>query len=131
MDGESAVAAWREFEARTGLTPSQCKGAYQRGLADRATALEGARIYEVTRRLNVVDSARGGRIGRKVKWTPETVRQEWTAFVAETGRTPTQCMSKYQRRGLPRETIARANRVYHAASKLGVLDEARKGDDPA
>jgi hypothetical protein len=57
---ETVVAAWIKFEGEHGLTPAQCKGAYRGSMTSREIAAEGARIYEVARRLGVVDQARAG-----------------------------------------------------------------------
>jgi hypothetical protein len=122
---ETTVEAWRKFESRTGLSPSQCKGAYRREHVDRETLAEGAKIYEAARRLGVVGQARAGQTGRKHKWTPERVEEEWRNFHTETGRTPTECMSRYQREHLPRTITDRATRLYQAAARLGLLDKLR------
>jgi AP2 domain len=118
---ESVAAAWRKFEAEHDLTPAQCKGAYRRSAANRETMLEGARIYETARRLGVVDQVRGNQVGRKRKWTVERIEEEWRAFCAEIGRTPTQCMGTFQRERLPRSVTDRATRVYQAASRMKLL----------
>jgi hypothetical protein len=122
---ESVVEAWQRFEATHNLTPSQCKGASLKPVADPAVIAEGARIYEVARRLSVVDQARGGRTGRKVKWTAERIEEEWITFCAETGRTPTECMSKSQREKLPPIVTDRASRIYQAATRNGLLEKLR------
>jgi hypothetical protein len=123
---ESVVAGWQAFEAKNAMTPAQCKGAYRAGAANREVLAEGARIYEVARRLNVIDQARGGVTGRKVKWTAERAEQEWRAFCTEVGRTPSRCISAAQRERLPRSITDRATRVYSAARKLGILEKLRQ-----
>jgi hypothetical protein len=122
----SVVEAWREYEARTRLTPAMAKGKYRKGAGNEGTLKEGARIYEVARRLGVIGQARDGRTGRKVKWTAAHTEHEWRAFCAENGRTPTQCMSKAQRERLPRNVTDRATRVYSAAARLGLLERLRQ-----
>jgi hypothetical protein len=122
---ETVVAAWKSFEEEQGLTPAQCKGRYRRHQANSEVAREGARIYEVARRLGVVELARNGQTGRKRKWTPERVEEEWRAFCTETGRTPTECMSRYQRERLPRIVTDRATRLYQAAARLGMLERLK------
>lgn len=122
---ETVIDAWRKFEIEHDITPAQCKGISRHGQADGDVVREGARIYEVARRLNVVDLARNGQIGRKRKWTFQRVEEEWRNFCAETGRTPTECMSRYQREHLPRSVTDRATRLYQAAMRLKVLDELK------
>jgi len=116
---ESVVAAWVQFEATHGLTPAHCHG-HRRDGGNLAVIREGARIYAVAHRLGLLDQIRAGRAGRKRKWTEERVRTEWNAFVIETGRTPTQCMSRFQRARLPRAVTDRATRIYQAGSRLGI-----------
>lgn len=123
---ESVIEAWRKFEMKHNITPAQCKGMYRRGHADSEVAREGARIYEVARRLGVVDLARDGQTGRKRKWTPDRTEKEWKAFCDEIGRLPTQCMSKSQRAQLPRNITDRATRIYGAAQRLGILEKLRE-----
>ncbi|MEW6596135.1 MAG: hypothetical protein AB1429_01430 [Pseudomonadota bacterium] len=124
---ESVVEAWREFERRTGLTPAQCKGTYRRTHTNHDILAEGAKIYEAARRLGALARAHEDQIGRKRKWTPERVEEEWRAFCAETGRKPTECMSQFQRYNLPRNITDRATRIYSAASRLGLLEKLRRG----
>jgi len=122
---ESVVAAWKEFESRTGLTPAQAKGSHRKDHANQTVTREGAKIYEVAHRLGLLDKIRPGQTGRMRKWTVERTTMEWNAFRAETGRTPTQCMSRSQREILPRSISDRATRIYQAASRLGILNRLR------
>jgi hypothetical protein len=122
---ETVIAAWKKFEEKHGLTPAQCKGVYRRGQTDIEIAREGARIYETARRFRVVNLARDRQTGRKRKWTPESVEKEWRAFCTDTGRTPTQCMSRHQRERLPRPVTDRATRLYQAATRLGILERLK------
>jgi hypothetical protein len=126
---ETVLEAWREFESRTGLAPSQCKGAHRRGRTDREIAAKGVSIYEAARRLGVVEQAREGQAGRKRKWTPERVEEEWQSFCTDMGRTPTECMSRYQRARLPQTVTDRAARLYQAAARLGLLAKLRQSND--
>jgi hypothetical protein len=122
---ETVIAAWRDFEAKHGVTPSQVKGAERRGEMDPKVVKEAQKIYEVARRLRVLDRARNGKSARHVKWTPDAIRAEWKAFFGEVGRTPTQCMSPSQRQSLPRSVTDRATNLYGAARRLGMLAQLR------
>lgn len=55
---ESVISAWRKFETKHGLSPTTCKGIIRRDQPNSEVIREGARIYEVARRLKVVDLAR-------------------------------------------------------------------------
>ena len=95
---ESLVAAWRDFTDQNGFMPSQLRSDPNFSQEVRA---EASKIYEAARRHGVIDEARGGVTARRIFWTPEKVLNEWAKFVSETGRLPTQCMSKAQRSVLP------------------------------
>jgi hypothetical protein len=55
---EGVVIAWREFQAKYRLTPSQAMGPIQRQRLPRDVANEGARIYNTALRLGVIDQAK-------------------------------------------------------------------------
>jgi hypothetical protein len=57
---ESVVAAWRDFVAKTGLTPANAKGGYRNDHPNQKVMREGAKIYEVARRLGLLDKVRAG-----------------------------------------------------------------------
>jgi hypothetical protein len=121
---DRAIEAWQDFEARHGLTPSQCRGK-RRSSLPVAMAREADRVHEACRRLGVVDQARRGKTARQVIWTLEHTLAEWQRFCREHGRTPTQCMSRYQRSRLPRAISDEATRIYGAARRLGILEQAK------
>jgi hypothetical protein len=73
---EAVIKAWRDFILKHDLSPTQCKGISRRGMANGDVVREGARIYEVARRLKVVDLARSGQPKRKRKVTPNHVEKE-------------------------------------------------------
>lgn len=121
---ELVVRAWREFEERHGLSPSQCAGGKRAESLPATVRKEAKRIYEVARRLGVRAEARNG--PRKgIKWTRESTLAAWQEFVLKQGRSPTECMSKSRRRTLPRSVADTATQIYGAARRLGVLAEAR------
>jgi len=123
---ESVVQAWREFEALHGLSPSQLKSKTQRGSFPPGVVKEAQRIYEAAARAGVRDHARRG-VSAKIKWTAERAVTEWREFHRVHGISPSQAMGAMQRRTLPREVSAQGARIYGAALKLGVVDEARSG----
>jgi len=122
---EDVIAAWNDFEGKTGFSPATAKGRCGKDHADQTVTREGAKIYEVARRHGLLGKIRGNHSGRRRKWTVERTTAEWKAFCAETGRTPTQCMSQFQRARLPKTISDRATRIYGAASRLGILDQLR------
>ena len=62
---QTVIEAWRKFEAQHNLSPTNCKGMSRQGQANGALIREGARIYEVARRLKVVEVARDGSSRRR------------------------------------------------------------------
>ena len=122
---EKAITAWRDFEERHGVSPSQCLGRKNNGLFPNYVIREAARIYEAARSYGVLFDARGGRTKRKVFWTRERAISEWHSFTREHGRTPSQCMSAVMRSKLPRDVTDLATRIYEAARRLGVLATVR------
>jgi methylphosphotriester-DNA--protein-cysteine methyltransferase len=125
---EKAVAAWDAFEAKTGLTPSQCMNTKRRSSLPAEIRMEARKIYEVVSRLGQLEVARKGRSARRVIWTPEHIRSQWHAFARKHGRTPSECMSKVRRQTMPRSVTDEATRIYEAARRLGLLAELR-GED--
>jgi hypothetical protein len=121
---ELAVRAWREFEERHGLSPSQCAGGRRAASLPANVRKEAKRIYEVARRLGVRAEARNG-LRKGIKWTRESTLAAWQEFVLKQGRSPTECMSKSRRGTLPRTVTDSATQIYGAARRLGVLAEAR------
>jgi len=73
---EAVMTAWRKFELDHGMTPTNCKGMSRRGQANGDVIREGARIYEVARRLKVVDLVRSGQTTQKRKLKPHHVETE-------------------------------------------------------
>jgi hypothetical protein len=126
---DKLIAQWQEFETKHGVTPSQCKGksAKQYGLS-AAILAEGSKIYEAARRHGVVDAARGGKTARKIIWTPEHTLDEWWDFTFRNRRSPSECMSRFRRATLPRDVTDEATRIYDAARRLGILEEARRAE---
>lgn len=122
---ESVIQAWHEFEAKHGLTPSQCEGAKRQKTLYAEALNEARRIYQAAGRLGVRAEARNGRTARKIKWTRESTLAAWKAFLQKNRRSPTQCMSKQRRRTLPRAVTDEATNIYGAARRLGILEEAR------
>lgn len=122
---ERVIIAWRNFQQKHGLTPSQCKGAKRRKSVQSEVETEASRIYEVARRLGVLAEARKGRFERRIVWTRETTIETWREFTKKYGRTPSQCMSSAQRRALPRILTDEATNIYGAARRLGLLAIAR------
>jgi methylphosphotriester-DNA--protein-cysteine methyltransferase len=124
---ESAVAAWQAFEEKHGVTPAGCASGARRGSLDKAVVAEGARIYSAVHRFGVLEQARRGRTGRKVKWTPKSVVSAWRAFHAKYGLTPSQAMGPIQRQRLSRDVVNEGARIYNTALRLGVVDQAKSG----
>jgi hypothetical protein len=62
-----------------------------------------------------------------VKWDAAKARQEWHAFVAKTGMTPSQMMGRARISEKPRDIVNEAQRIYRPARELGLLDELRGG----
>ena len=122
------VTAWREFEERTGLSPSQCLGQKNKVLLPESVIREAARLYAAARCYNVLFAARSGRTKRKTFWTRERAISEWHKFVLEHGRTPSQCMSAVMRSKLPRNLTDLATRIYDAARRRGVLAIVRNAE---
>jgi len=118
---EKVIAAWRAFQDKHGLTPSQCQGINRLKYVPAEVVSEAGRIYQVARRLGVLTAARNGIYERKTKWSPERVIEAWLEFTQEHGRKPSQCMSASQRRKLPRAVTDQATNIYGAARRLGVL----------
>ena len=62
-----------------------------------------------------------------VKWDEAKVREEWAAFKAKTGLTPSQAKSKNRIAELPSDIVNEAGRIYRVAREMGLLDELRGG----
>jgi len=122
---EKAVSAWHDFVEKYQMSPSQAHSKKRRETLPEDVARQAAQIYMAASRLNVLDQARGGKAGRKLKWTPETVESEWRAFVSQYGVLPTQCMSPGQRKILPQEMIGRATNIYGAARRFNLVGKLR------
>ena len=120
-----AKQEWDGFVARTGLTPSQCRGPARKDSLPPEVRTEAARIHEAIRRNGWLEIIRDGASARRITWTPEHTRAQWQTFVQKHGRTPSQCMSAVRRRTLPRAVTDEATRIYDAARRLGMLAELR------
>ncbi len=118
---EAVVAAWRDFEARTGFTPAQCKGALTSSSIPTEVRREGCRIYQAAHRLDAIGIARQGIMCRKTKWTPANVVIAWREFSSAHGLTPSQAMGAANRRRLRRDISALGANIYNTARRLGVL----------
>lgn len=92
---------------------------------------EGTRIYRATKRHDLLDEARGDKVGRKLKWTPETVAAAWNSFVDINGRRPTQCTSVASRKTLPPAVVKEAIQIYGAAQRLKLVKQLREEDKHA
>mgnify|MGYP001420731952 CR=1 FL=1 len=125
---EMAVAKWKEFEAKYGMTPSQCLSAARRKGSPRDVVNEASAIYAAATRHGVRDLAREGRTARASKWTRENTVAAWMAFMDTHGAEPSHFMSASKRRSLPRAITDHATRIYGAAARLGLLEQLRKGD---
>jgi hypothetical protein len=62
-----------------------------------------------------------------IKWTPESVIQAWHDFESKHGLSPSQCEGTERKKTLSPEIVNEARRIYQAASRMGVRDEARNG----
>jgi hypothetical protein len=122
---DRAIAAWRGFEKKYGLTPSQCNASQRRRTLPQEVGAEAGKIYAAVRLLGLLSEARNGRTARKIKWTPEGAIATWQAFHKKHGKTPSQCMSFAQRQKLPRATTDEATNIYGAVKRLGVLAKAK------
>jgi hypothetical protein len=117
---------WAAFLAKTGLTPSQAKGKNRIAELPPETVNEAGRIYRVAHGLGLLKSLKISHTARRTIWTPECTTERWRAFVAKTGRNPTECMSKAQRKKLPQEIVSEAISVYGAARRLHILPQVRQ-----
>ena len=123
---ESSIRAWRAFEKKHGISPSQCNSMKRRHSLSSVVANEGHKIYAIVRKHGALEIARRGRSARKIKWTPKATLDAWKAFVSQHDRSPTECMGKLSRRTMPRDVTEEATRIYGAARRLGLLDAARR-----
>jgi hypothetical protein len=122
---ESAIKAWRDFEAEHGLTPTQLpsrarKEKFPPEIVRRANAIRGACV-----RLGVIDNAREGKTARKTVWTPDYTIKQWRDFESKFGLKPSAAGSDKNHSDLPHEIRRRASRIYAAANRLGLLDTIR------
>lgn len=115
---EGVIAAWRSFHEKHGVTPSQVKGKFGKLNVSNEIAKEGAKIYEVARRLGLRAEARGGVTARKRVWSPEKAVGAWHEFERAHGVKPSQALSAFRRLTLPRDTVAEAIRIYAAIRSL-------------
>ena len=122
---EKLQTAWRDFEIRYGETPSQYRSNGKRKSYPRETLAIASKIYSATHRLGLLDKVRGKHTARKIIWTREYALTQWQAFTLKHGRTPSECMSKIRRDTLSSEVTNEANRIYDAARRLGILEQAR------
>jgi len=122
---DRAIAAWRDFEKKYGLTPSQCNAGQRRRALPQEVGAEAGKIYAAARLLGLLSEARNGHTARKIKWTPESAIAAWQAFHKKHGKTPSQCMSSAQRQKLPRSITDEATNIYGAVQRLGLLAEAK------
>lgn len=122
---ERAIAEWRTFEEKHGLTPSQANAGPRRKGLPQGVGAEAGKIYQAVRLHGLLSEARNGRTARKIKWTPESAIAAWQAFHKKHGKTPSQCMSSAQRQKLPRTTTDEATNIYGAVKRLGVLARAK------
>lgn len=122
---ENVKTAWDRFVRRYGVTPSYCRGMGARKSFPSEVIAEASKIDEAARRHGLLEELRGPRKARKITWTPEYTLDQWQTFTSKHGRTPSECMSKVQRRTLPKEITAEATRIYDAARRLGILEQAR------
>jgi hypothetical protein len=122
---ELVIAKWRDFRETYGVSPSQALSPKRRlQFGAEAYNLANA-IYAAATRHGVLDEARGGPHQHYRKWTPETVRVAWAAFVNKYGAAPTHFMSKGKRKTIAREITDEATRIYQGASRLGLLRTLR------
>jgi hypothetical protein len=121
--------AWDSFVATHGVTPTQCRGNGGKRFG-RAIRAEASKIDEAARRHGVQDKLQCKKSTRKIIWTPEHTLEQWRAFTVRNGRTPSQCMSKTRRLSLPRDVTDEASRIYDAARRLEILEQARGGEFP-
>ncbi len=124
---QSVIQAWRAFEAKHGLSPSQCEGAKRKKTLSAEVLNEARRIYQAAGRLGARAAARGG-VTKRTKWTRESALAAWQAFVQKNGRLPSECMSRFQRRILHRAVTDEATNIYGAVRRLGLLAELRQED---
>jgi hypothetical protein len=122
-------SAWSAFVAEQNATPTQVRGGGGKRFSPAVRAL-ASKIDEAARRHGMLKELTGGRSARKILWTPEYTLGEWRAFTRKHGRTPSRCMSKAQRQILPRAITDEATRIYDAARRLKILDQARSSSAP-
>jgi hypothetical protein len=122
---EKLKTAWHDFETQYGETPSQYRSNAKRTSYPRDVVALASKIYSATHRLGWLNEVRGERRPRKIIWSREHTLNQWQAFVRAHGRTPSSCMSKSQRQKLPRAVTDEATRIYDAARRLGILEQAR------
>ena len=119
---EKAVAAWREFEATYGYTPTQIGKYKDKFPLD--VIRRGPTIRAACARYGVLDEARRGKTARKVKWTPEILAAAWIEFEQRYGVPVNLSVGKSGVR-YPRSQLNEASRIYSAARRLGLLDKLK------
>lgn len=61
------------------------------------------------------------------KWDEAKIREEWAAFKAKTGLTPSQAKGRNRIAELAPDIVNWAGRIYRPAHEMGLLDELRSG----
>lgn len=123
---ESAIAAYRDFFEKHGLTPNQARSKNRRikdgSIAD-SVALEATRIASAVEKYAggsqaVIDEL-GLSIEKQIKWTPKALLDATKSLHEKYGRTPSQLV--YQNRigklELPLDDLQQASGVVDAASR--------------
>lgn len=124
---EKAIAAWREFEEKHGVTPTQAGGRLHRDRLPPEVLRWGLAIRGACVRYGVLNEARQGRSARRIKWTQDTLATAWTAFNEKYGIPVNLSVGKSGSK-YPRSQLNEASRIYSAALRLGFLDWLKGGN---
>jgi hypothetical protein len=133
---DSAIAAYKAFYARYGLTPNQAKNKNRRkndGTISEAVALEAIRIASAVEKYaggsDAVNSELGISLTRQSKWTPETIMCTTKLLNEKYGLMPNQLVYQHRIRKieLPLDDLQQAARVVDAAARYpGGMTAIRK-----
>jgi hypothetical protein len=119
---ERAIQAWREFQAKYGLSPTQLASRERKKDFPPEVVKNAQAIRQAAVRHGVIDEARDGKSARKIIWTEETVLAAWREFEAKHGCPPSKFVGTKRRLKYSKALGNEAARIYNVARKLGMLD---------
>jgi hypothetical protein len=125
-DRDSAIAAYKAFYERHGLTPNQAKHKNRRkndGFISDAVALEAIRIASAVEKYaggsEAVSDELGISMTRQTKWTPDAMLSTTKSLHEKYGLTPNQLVYRHRigKIELPLDELQQAARVVDAAAR--------------